>query len=215
MGFVRSFDSLTLDDIPLVGGKNASFGEMIRSLAPHGVRVPDGFALTADAYRALLEAPGVRAALRAALRSVVPGDVESLRDAGARCRQALREAPWPPQLQAELAQAYARLSASYGEAATDVAVRSSATAEDLPTASFAGQQETYLAVHGLPALLEACRRCFASLFTDRAISYRAERGFDHEKVALSIGVQKMIRSDQGPRACSSRSTPRAASTGSS
>jgi pyruvate,water dikinase len=194
--YIRPFDSLSLDDVALVGGKNASFGEMIRELAPLGVRVPDGFALTADAYRAVLDGPGVREAVRQALRSIDPRDVESLRAGGALARRALRAAPLPPALRAELAEAYADLSRRYGEEATDVAVRSSATAEDLPTASFAGQQETYLNVRGLSHLEEACQRCFASLFTDRAISYRAERGFDHEKVYLSIGVQKMVRSDQ-------------------
>jgi pyruvate,water dikinase len=196
MRFVRAFDTLGLDDIPLVGGKNASFGEMLRALTPLGVRVPDGFALTSDSYRALLEAPGVRSKLRDALASIDPHDVDSLRAAGAQCRQAVREAPWPPQLLAELEEAYASLSRRYGDEATDVAVRSSATAEDLPSASFAGQQETYLNVRGLQPLIEACRRCFASLFTDRAISYRAARGFDHEQVYLSIGIQKMVRSDQ-------------------
>lgn len=196
MPFIRSFDSLTLDDIPLVGGKNASFGEMIRSLAPLGVRVPDGFALTADAYRALLDGPGVHALLRGALASLDPKDVESLRACGAAARRALREAPLPAEMLREIEQAYAALSRQYGQEATDVAVRSSATAEDLPTASFAGQQETYLNIHGLAQLVDACRKCFASLFTDRAISYRAERGFDHEKVYLSVGVQKMVRSDQ-------------------
>jgi pyruvate,water dikinase len=196
MQFVRSFDSLTLDDIPLVGGKNASFGEMIRSLAPLGVRVPDGFALTADAYKALLDGPGVRDALRAALRGVDPLDMESLRAGGAVARRIVREAPFPPELLREVEESYARLSAQYGQTDTDVAVRSSATAEDLPTASFAGQQETYLNVHGVPFLVDACRKCFASLFTDRAISYRAARGFDHDKVYLSIGVQKMVRSDK-------------------
>jgi len=194
--FIRSFDSLTLDDIPLVGGKNASFGEMIRSLAPLGVRVPDGFALTSDAYRALLEGPGVRALLRDALASLDPKEVESLRACGAAARRALREAPLPAEMLREIEEGYAALSRQYGQEATDVAVRSSATAEDLPSASFAGQQETYLNIHGLPQLVEACRKCFASLFTDRAISYRAERGFDHEKVYLSVGVQKMVRSDQ-------------------
>jgi len=193
---VRPFASLTLDDIPRVGGKNASFGEIIQALAPLGVRVPDGFALTSDAYRALLDAPGVRAEVRAALQQLDPGDVDSLREAGARCRRAIREAPWPSALTKEVEQAYAALSRRYGQQETDVAVRSSATAEDLPTASFAGQQETYLNVHGLSQLLEACRKCFASLFTDRAISYRAKRGFDNEKVYLSVGVQKMVRSDR-------------------
>jgi pyruvate,water dikinase len=193
--FVRPFASLTLDDIPLVGGKNASFGEMIRALAPHGVRVPDGFALTADAYRAVLDGPGVRRALRDALDRLDVRDIESLRVAGAAARRAIREAPLPDELVREVGDAYAALSRQSGADETDVAVRSSATAEDLPTASFAGQQETYLNVQGLAALLDACRKCFASLFTDRAMSYRAERGFDHEKVYLSIGVQKMVRSD--------------------
>ena len=138
----------------------------------------------------------MRDALREALSKLDPRDVDSLRETGARCRRALREAPWPPELLRELEQSYAALSGKYGQTETDVAVRSSATAEDLPGASFAGQQETYLNVHGVPALVDACRRCFASLYTDRAISYRAERGFEHEKVYLSIGVQKMIRSDQ-------------------
>ncbi len=196
MRYVRPFSTLSLDDIPLVGGKNASFGEMIGSLIPLGVSVPDGFALTADAYRALLEGPGVRERLRKALAHLDPTDIDSLRAGGALARSALREAPFPPAVLQDLEAAYATLSRSYGSEATDVAVRSSATAEDLPTASFAGQQETYLNVHGLANLVDACRRCFASLFTDRAISYRAERGFEHEKVYLSIGVQKMVRSDQ-------------------
>ena len=194
--FIRRFDTLTLDDIPLVGGKNASFGEMIRSLSPLGVRVPDGFALTADAYRALLDGPGVRAALERTLAALDPKDVDSLRAGGAAARRLLREAPVPPELVREIEEAYAELSRQYGQEAADVAVRSSATAEDLPTASFAGQQETYLNIRGAAQLVEACRKCFASLFTDRAISYRAERGFDHGKVYLSVGVQKMVRSDQ-------------------
>jgi pyruvate,water dikinase len=196
MRFIRPFETLRIDDVPLVGGKNASFGEMIQTLAPLGVRVPGGFALTADAYKALLAEKGVKAALEAGLSALDVGDMDSLRETGARCRRILREAPFPAALLAELEQAYAELSRRYGQDAADVAVRSSATAEDLPSASFAGQQETYLNVHGLPQLVEACRRCFASLFTDRAISYRAERGFDHRKVYLSIGVQKMVRSDQ-------------------
>jgi len=196
MRFVRSFDSLTLDDIPLVGGKNASFGELIRELEPLGVRVPDGFALTVDAYRAILETPGLRELMHQALASIDPADVNSLRSAGGRIRHALRDAPLPAALLEELREAYATLSHRYQEEATDVAVRSSATAEDLPHASFAGQHESYLNVHGFEALVEAIRNCFASLFNDRAISYRAERGIDHEKVYLSIGIQKMVRSDR-------------------
>ena len=184
MRYIRTFDTLSLDDVPLVGGKNASFGEMIRELAELGVRVPGGFALTADAYKALLAEKGVRQALDAALDALDVSDVDSLRETGARCRRIVREAPFPAALAAEVDEAYAALSKRYRQEAADVAVRSSATAEDLPTASFAGQQETYLNVHGLPQLIEACRRCFASLFTDRAISYRAERGFDNRKVYL-------------------------------
>jgi pyruvate,water dikinase len=195
MRFIRPFDSLTLDDLPLVGGKNASFGEMIRELTPLGVRVPNGFALTAQAYQAVVEQPQVRRALDAALVQLDPGDVASLRACGAAARKAVREAPFPDELARELATAYTALSRESHEEETDVAVRSSATAEDLPTASFAGQQETYLNVRGTPGLIEACRNCFASLFTDRAISYRAERGFAHDKVYLSVGVQKMVRAD--------------------
>ena len=195
MRYVRSFETLSLDDLPLVGGKNASFGEMIRELAPLGVSVPGGFALTADAWWRLLEAPGLREGLEQALAGLDPSDITALRRCGATCRRLLREAPLPEELVAEVVEAYAALSRASGEEATDVAVRSSATAEDLPGASFAGQQETYLNVHGTEALLDACRRCFASLYTDRAIVYRATRGFEHMKVALSVGVQKMVRSD--------------------
>jgi pyruvate,water dikinase len=169
---------------------------MIRSLKPLGVHVPNGFALTADAYKALLDQSGVRAQLRSALSSLDPSDVDSLRACGAAARRTLRAAPLPAELVREIEEAYTALSQESGQEATDVAVRSSATAEDLPTASFAGQQESYLNVHGVQMLLESCRKCFASLFTDRAISYRAERGFDHEKVYLSVGVQKMVRSDR-------------------
>ncbi len=154
MDYIRWFDSLTLDDIPLVGGKNASLGEMIRTLTPLGVRVPDGFALTAHAYRALLDGPDVRSRLRRALAGIDRNDVESLRAAGERARRIVREAPFPPALLHEVETAYAALSRRYGSEAVDVAVRSSATAEDLPTASFAGQQETYLNVHGVPNLVD-------------------------------------------------------------
>ncbi|MDX1733564.1 MAG: phosphoenolpyruvate synthase [Halioglobus sp.] len=196
MEYIRWFDSLTLDDIPLVGGKNASFGEMIQELTPLGVRVPEGFALTADAYRAVLDGSGIRDRMREALAELDPTDVDSLRACGASIRRMIRHAPFPADLERELTQSYDELSRKAGVEHVDVAVRSSATAEDLPTASFAGQQETYLAINGVTDLIDACRRCFASLFTDRAISYRAERGFDHEKVYLSIGVQRMVRSDQ-------------------
>ena len=190
--WVRSFPELGIDDVPLVGGKNASLGEMVRELAPRGIRVPDGFAVTAEGYRHLLRESGIDRRMSEILAGLDVGDVTSLQSCGRELRQTIFSAKLPADLEAEILEAYARLG---GGEAIDVAVRSSATAEDLPDASFAGQQETYLNVHGGAALLEACRRCFASLFTDRAISYRAERGFEHTRVALSIGIQRMVRSD--------------------
>ena len=191
---IRTFGELGLDDVPLVGGKNASLGEMIRELTSVGVSVPDGFAVTADAYRWLLESAGLDALIRETLSDLDTSDVANLQQRGRIVRHAILAAPLPEALEQQIIEAYDRL----GEGSPhpiDVAVRSSATAEDLPGASFAGQQETYLNVHGHRALIEACRRCFASLFTDRAISYRVDKGFDHFSVALSIGVQRMIRSD--------------------
>lgn len=191
---VRPFRTLTLDDIAQVGGKNASLGEMVRSLAPKGVRVPDGFAITAAAYREVLDAHGLVPALRAALDGIRPDDVASLQRAGKRARALVRAVTLPDALAAEIAAAYDALGEGI-EGGVDVAVRSSATAEDLPDASFAGQQETYLNVHGIEALCDTVVRCMASLFTDRAISYRTQRGYDHLEVALSVGVQRMVRSD--------------------
>jgi pyruvate,water dikinase len=159
------------------------------------VKVPDGFATTADAYRYFLSAGGLEQDIEDALASIKPGDVSSLQRSGQRIRQAILNAPLPEDLQAAIVEAYRSLCARCGQ--QDVAVRSSATAEDLPDASFAGQQETYLNVQGEQPLLDACRRCFASLFTDRAISYRMDKGFAHTKIALSIGVQQMVRSDLG------------------
>jgi pyruvate,water dikinase len=179
-------------DLPLVGGKNASLGEMLRELSPLGIRVPDGFAITADAYRDFLASAGLVERIDALLADLDPQDIPRLRQCGSAVRHAILAADLPSDLAEQIGDAYARLS---GGDFIGVAVRSSATAEDLPTASFAGQQETYLNVQGPTALLETCRRCFASLFTDRAISYRLERGFDHRKVALSIGVQRMVRAD--------------------
>lgn len=194
--FVRPFADLSIGDVPLVGGKNASLGEMCRELAGQGVKVPDGFAITADAYRHFLEQAGVDRQIREILRGLNTRDVENLRDRGRRVRQAILGAELPAALAAEIVAAYDRLSEAAG-GLLDVAVRSSATAEDLPDASFAGQQETYLNVQGHQLLLDTCRRCFASLFTDRAISYREDKGFDHFKIALSIGVQRMVRADTG------------------
>jgi pyruvate,water dikinase len=190
--FIRWFSEITLADVPLVGGKNASLGELYQNLSGAGVRVPNGFAVTADAYRHFMRASGVAATVDALTRSLEPADLAKLAERALAIRHAIVGAAMPDDLAAAIVDAYDRLG---GGATADVAVRSSATAEDLPDASFAGQQETYLNVRGHTALLEACRRAFASLFTDRAISYRADKGFDQVPIALSVGVQRMVRSD--------------------
>ncbi|OUL31530.1 phosphoenolpyruvate synthase [Nostoc sp. 106C] len=181
-------------DIPLVGGKNASLGEMIQQLRRKGVKVPTGFATTAYAYRYFISAAGLETKLREIFADLNVEDVNNLRRCGKRARLLMLQTRFPLELQEAIAQAYQSLCQQY-DADTDVAVRSSATAEDLPDASFAGQQETYLNVHGLEVVLQACHKCFASIFTDRAISYRQIKGFDHFNIALSVGVQKMVRSD--------------------
>ncbi len=191
--YIRWFNELTIDDVPLVGGKNASLGELRRALQPQGVNLADGFAVTAEAYRYFLNETGTDAQVQSILESLDTHDVANLQKHGRQVRQAILAAELPQNLQQEIVDAYAQLSGELEH--IDVAVRSSATAEDLPDASFAGQQETYLNVQGAPALIETCRKCFASLFTDRAISYREDKGFDHFQVALSIGVQQMVRSD--------------------
>jgi pyruvate,water dikinase len=194
--FVRWFRDIGLADVPLVGGKNASLGELYRELTPAGIRVPNGFAVTAEAYRNFLRAGGLGDEIARLLQGLDTRDLSDLADRGRRIREAILARPLPDDLRAEVAAAYAELSREFG-GDTDTAVRSSATAEDLPTASFAGQQESYLNVRGERAVLDACRACMASLFTDRAISYRVDKGFDHAAVALSVGVQKMVRSDVG------------------
>jgi pyruvate,water dikinase len=188
------FDDIGMDDLATVGGKNASLGEMRRALTPLGIRTPGGFATTADAYREFIRAAGLDRVIEGSLADLRVEDLERLQAAGARVRSAVLAAPLPDALARSVSEAYQRLETQYG-ANCDVAVRSSATAEDLPDASFAGQQETFLNIHGTAMLLDAVRRCYASLFTDRAIVYRADRGFDHLDVALSVGVQKMVRSD--------------------
>ncbi len=192
--FIRFFEELGIGDVPLVGGKNASLGEMYRSLTSQGVKVPNGFAITAEAYRYVLDQAGVWPALHDALDGLDPDDVEDLKRRGYMARKLVYEAGIPEDLRAEILDAYQKLEQEYGPDLS-VAVRSSATAEDLPTASFAGQQETYLNIRGGEGLIDAVQRCFASLFTDRAIHYRIDQGFDHFKVFLSVGVQKMVRSD--------------------
>ena len=188
------FDELQLSDIPQVGGKNASLGEMRRELIPKGVAIPDGYAVTAEAYRYLLSSAGITEEIRNILSDLDTHNIENLKERGRKVRDLIYGAELPADLREAILVAYRKLCEEYGPN-TDVAVRSSATAEDLPDASFAGQQETYLNIQGEEALIEACKRCFASLFTDRAISYRVDKGFDHMSVALSIGVQKMVRSD--------------------
>lgn len=193
--YCQRFDALSADDVAIVGGKNASLGEMIRALKKEGVRVPEGFATTADAYRHFVEFNELQPRIERELEAM-HSDESTLHDAGHTIRQLFRQADFPEELAGAIRNAYEDLSARYNTKNLDVAVRSSATAEDLPEASFAGQQETYLNVRGADNLLDACRDCFASLFTDRAIAYREEQGFDHLDVALSVGVQKMVRSDK-------------------
>src|ERR1700758_1871786 len=192
--YVRFFEDFGIDDVPLVGGKNASLGEMFQNLSGQGVRVPHGFAITAAAYRYMLDKAGAWEALHAELDDLDPADVAALARKGKRAREIVYGAGLPDDLAGEIRDAYRKLQQEYGEEVS-LAVRSSATAEDLPTASFAGQQDSYLNIKGEQSLLDTCRRCFASLFTDRAIHYRIDQGFDHFKVSLSIGVMKMVRSD--------------------
>ncbi|MCC6000916.1 MAG: phosphoenolpyruvate synthase [Pararhodobacter sp.] len=190
------FDTLGRGDVARVGGKNASLGEMVCHLGARGVAVPPGFATTSYAYWQFVDAGGLREVVERALAAMHAGKA-TLADTGARLRAAFLQADWPQETAAAIRAEYQALCDRIGRRDVDVAVRSSATAEDLPDASFAGQQETFLNIRGADALLDACRRCYASLFTDRAISYREAKGFDHLKVALSVGVQVMVRSDIG------------------
>jgi len=190
------FDDIGRDDVPRVGGKNASLGEMVRTLAPEGIKVPPGFATTADAYWHYLDANDLKHRIAALLADWESGSA-TLAETGQQIRALFLKGNWPSETAANIATTYRMLCDRTGKSEVAVAVRSSATAEDLPDASFAGQQETYLNVRGEAALLAACRRCYASLFTDRAISYRKAKGFDHMKVALSIGIQQMVRADVG------------------
>lgn len=196
MRFIRKFSEVGLSDIPLVGGKNASLGEMVRHLGQSGVRVPDGFATSVEAYHVFLEHNRLTQRIAETLAGLDTENISQLEQAGSRIRGWIEQGKMPPALAQELTVAYAELGRIYGKE-PDVAVRSSATAEDLPNASFAGQQDTYLNVRGLDALLATCRKVYASLFNDRAISYRAHQGFAHDKIGLSIGIQKMVRADIG------------------
>ncbi len=187
------YKDLTIDDVPLVGGKNAALGEMVRELIPLGVRVPNGFAITAHAYDYFLDSHGLRDEIKGILEGLDTHDISGLQDRGRRIRELILTRELPEELVHEVKTSYRELVELEG--AEDVAVRSSATAEDLPGASFAGQQETYLNVVGEDDVITSVRKCIASLFTDRAISYRADKGFNNIDVALSVGVQKMVRSD--------------------
>jgi pyruvate,water dikinase len=192
--YIRWFNELTIDDVPLVGGKNASLGEMYQALTPQGIKIPNGFAVTAEGYRYLLAESHAWQPLHAILDDLQADDMADLASRARQARDLIYKAKFPDDLEAQILNAYKQLQQQYGNDMS-VAVRSSATAEDLPTASFAGQQDTFLNIRGETALLEACKRCFASLFTDRAIHYRIDQGFDHFKLALSIGIMKMVRSD--------------------
>ncbi|MGB3458617.1 MAG: phosphoenolpyruvate synthase [Halobacteriota archaeon] len=194
MKFIKWFDEVGTGDVALVGGKNASLGEMIRNLREKDVNVPFGFAITAEAYRHVIEEAGIREQMRDTLSDLDTHDMANLSSRGSKLRALINDAGCPADLEEEIRLAYREMEKRYG-AGVDVAVRSSATAEDLPTASFAGQQETYLNVTGEDKLLKMVMECFASLFTNRAISYRVDKGFDHLGVYLSVGVQKMARSD--------------------
>ena len=193
LNFIRWFDEIGIGDVPLVGGKNASLGEMCRELGPQGINLAYGFAVTAQAYREFLQSTGLDQEIKKILSGLDSRQVQDLQKRGLAIRHAIMAAELPEELKESILSAYQKLCG--GDEPLDVAVRSSATAEDLPDASFAGQQETYLNVRGEAAVLDSCQRCFASLFTDRAISYRVDKGYDHFKVALSIGVQQMVRSD--------------------
>lgn len=196
MRYVRWFDTLRMQDVSQVGGKNASLGQMIHALSKRGILIPNGFAISAQAYWYYLEYNKILDPMRIAMKKVDPKKLKTVQAAGKTIRRLIENGSLPPDLAEQIEHAYGRLCAQYNQKMCDVAVRSSATAEDLPTASFAGQQETFLNIRGSKALLHACKKSMASLFTDRAIMYRIEKGFDHFDVALSVGVQKMVRSDK-------------------
>ena len=197
MDMIRVLDTLRMSDVEIVGGKNASIGEMIQGLAGAGVRVPGGFATTADAFRLFLTENAIEESINARLSALDVNDVVALAHAGRDIRAQVEAAPLPAALEQAIRDAYAALSAESGVTDPDVAVRSSATAEDLPEASFAGQQETFLNVRGIDSVLHHVRLVFASLYNDRAISYRVHHNFAHADVALSAGVQRMVRTDLG------------------
>ena len=195
--FIVGLEEVGLSDLNLVGGKNASLGEMIQNLTALGINIPGGFALTVDAYAAFIAHNKLDAQIKEIVGEMDLNNLEALRRTGLKVRQLIKNGKFPQDLEEEIIERYLAISKEYDQDMTDVAVRSSATAEDLPDASFAGQQETYLNVRGPESILAAVRNCFASLFTDRAISYRQSFGYDHFLIGLSVCVQKMVRSDLG------------------
>ncbi|MBN1277741.1 MAG: phosphoenolpyruvate synthase, partial [Deltaproteobacteria bacterium] len=200
--FILWFKEIGIEDVPIVGGKNASLGEMYRKLAPRGINVPNGFAITAYAYRHFLESSKIENQIQKVLEDLDTHNISNLVTKGRQIRDIIRHTEIPADLNEAICSAYDELAAESDQQDLDnldVAIRSSATAEDLPDASFAGQQDTYLNIRGKLNVIDACRNCFASLFTNRAISYRHDKGFGQFDVSLSIAVQKMVRSDS---ACS-------------
>ncbi|MFO7743969.1 MAG: PEP/pyruvate-binding domain-containing protein, partial [Psychroflexus sp.] len=193
--YIRFFSDLSKEDIADVGGKNASLGEMISQLGPKGIRIPAGFATTAQAYWDYLEHNGLKEKLTNLLQKLDTKEFENLRETGKKARELILNGEFPDDLAQEIKDAYSQLK-DKEDVLSSVAVRSSATAEDLPEASFAGQHDSFLNIQGPEKTLKSCKKCFASLFTDRAIRYREHNGFEHMKVALSAGVQKMVRSDK-------------------
>src|SRR3989339_2060744 len=192
--FVKWYKEVGIVDIPSVGGKKAALGEMYSNLMPLRINIPDGFALTADAYRYFFKKTGLDEKIKKILVDLNTHNIKNLQVRGKKVREAILESNLPQNLQDAIGKSYKEFGKKYGEDC-EVAVRSSATAEDLPGASFAGQQETYLNIHGIENVLVATKKCIASLFTDRAISYRADKGFSHFDAALSVGIQRMVRSD--------------------
>src|SRR3989338_8216897 len=192
--FILWFEQLGIEDVPLVGGKNASLGEMFRLLTPKGVRIPNGFAVTSQAYRFFVEKTGLKERIRHELKGLDTHNIKQLMQKGHAIRQMILKTKLPVEIEQVITAAYHQLELQYGKG-VDTAVRSSATAEDLPDASFAGQQETFLNIRGAEDVVIATKKCFASLFTNRAISYREDKHYDHFSIALSVGVQKMVRSD--------------------
>jgi pyruvate,water dikinase len=193
--YILWFKEISKDDVPLVGGKNASLGEMFSKLSRKGIQVPNGFAITAEAFRYYLRFNQIEEKIREIFEKFNPKSIQSLKETGEKARSLILKGKFPPDLEKEILENYQKLSKIYNQENLDVAVRSSATAEDLVTASFAGQHESYINISGNENVLKAVKKCFASLFTNRAIAYREEKGFEHLKVALSVCVQKMVRSD--------------------